>query len=50
MAKKEVKMNAKQKAFAKKQEKEGKNVVKWIFIALIALAVCYLGWVFYLMN
>lgn len=30
---------------AKKQEEEGKNVVKWIFWVLIALAVVYLGYI-----
>ena len=35
------KVNQKRKAFAEKQEKQGQNVVKWIFIALIALAVVF---------
>lgn len=49
MAKKEEKLNAKQKAYAKKQEQEGKNVVKWIFIGLISLAVAYVCWTYYVM-
>ena len=39
MAKKIAKKNAKQIAYEKKQEKEGANVVTWIFIGLIVLAV-----------
>lgn len=39
MAKKALKKNAKQIAYEKKQEKEGANVVKWIFIGLIGLSV-----------
>lgn len=30
---------------AKKQEQEGKNVVKWIFGVLIALAIIYICYV-----
>ncbi len=37
------KMNAKRKAYAEKQAKEGQNVVRWIFIGLIALAVLYVA-------
>ena len=46
MAKKETekRMNAKQKAFAEKQEKEGRKVVNWIFGALIVLAIIYAIW------
>lgn len=50
MAKKEGKMNAKQRAYAKKQEQEGKSVVKWIFIGLIALAVAYVCWTYTMMS
>ena len=39
MAKKEKKLNAKQKAFAKKQEQEGHKVINWIFGVLILLAI-----------
>ena len=39
MAKKEKKLNAKQKAFAKKQEQEGHKVIIWIFGVLILLAI-----------
>ena len=42
MAKKETKhLNAKQKAYEKKQEQQGEKVVKWIIGVLIALALCY---------
>lgn len=37
MAKKEKHLNAKQKAYAAKEEQKGKNVVKWIFGVLILL-------------
>ena len=33
---------AKREAYQKKQESEGKNIVNWIFVGLIALAVLYL--------
>ena len=39
---KEKKMNAKQQAYAKKQEEKGKKVVVWIIGAFIALAAFYL--------
>ena len=35
------KVNQKRKAYAEKQEKQGQNVVKWIFIALIVLAAVF---------
>ena len=35
------KINKKRQAYAQKQEKQGQNVVKWIFIALIILAVIF---------
>lgn len=44
MAKKEKK-NAKQEAYARKQEQEGKNVVMWIICALIALGLFFAVWV-----
>lgn len=51
MAKKEEKrMNAKQKAYAQKQEKEGRKVVNWIFGGLIVLAIIYVCWTFYMMS
>ena len=34
-------MNAKQKAFAEKQEQEGRRVVGWIFAILIILAAAF---------
>ena len=37
------KVNQKRKAYAEKQEKQGQNVVKWIFIGLILLAVVYVA-------
>ena len=44
MAQKEKakKLNAKQKAYEKKQEENGKKVVMWIIGAFIVLAVFYL--------
>ena len=50
MANKEPKMNAKQKAYAQKQEKEGRKVVNWIFGCLILLALIYVCWTFYMMS
>ena len=41
MAKKEKKMNAKQKAYEKKQEEQGAKVVKWIFGVLIVVAAAF---------
>ena len=39
---KEKKMNAKQVAYAKKEEDKGKKVVAWIIGCFIVLAVFYL--------
>ena len=39
---KEKKLNAKQRAYEKKQEELGKKVVMWIIGAFIVLAVFYL--------
>ncbi|MCR5680090.1 MAG: hypothetical protein K6G08_07780 [Prevotella sp.] len=39
---KEKKLNAKQEAYARKQEESGKKVVAWIFGGLIVLAICYI--------
>jgi hypothetical protein len=51
MAKKEEKhLNAKQKAFEKKQAVQGEKVVKWIFGVLIVLAVVYMCYTFWLMS
>ena len=44
------KVNAKRAAYAKKQEEQGKNVMKWIFGVLIGLAVVYLVWTFSMMS
>ena len=42
MAKKEKKhLNAKQRAYEKKQQEKGEKVIMWIIGMLIALAVCY---------
>jgi hypothetical protein len=41
MATKEKKLNAKQKAYAEKQEKAGRNVVNWIFGILIVMAIAF---------
>ena len=38
-----AKMNKKHQAYVEKQEKQGQNVVKWIFIGLILLAVVYVA-------
>ena len=35
---------AKREAYAKKQEEQGKSVIKWIAIGLIVLAVIYYVW------
>ncbi len=40
------KNNAKREAYAKKQEEQGKSVMKWIFGVLIILAIIYLVWTF----
>lgn len=40
-------LNAKQKAYAEKQEKEGRNVVNWIFGILILLAVAFCAYTIY---
>ena len=47
MAKKEKHLNAKQKAYAAKEEQKGKNVVNWIFGVLILLGVLYLVYSIY---
>lgn len=47
MAKKEKKMNAKQQAYAKKQEEKGKKVVAWIIGCFIALAAFYMAFIAY---
>ena len=36
------KLNAKQQAYAQKEEQKGRNVVNWIFGVLILLGVLYL--------
>ena len=53
MAKKkqeEKHLNAKQRAYEKKQEEEGAKVVKWIFAVLILLALAYMIYTWYLMS
>lgn len=42
-------LNAKQRAYEKKQEQEGARVVKWIFAVLILLALAYMAYTMYLM-
>ena len=44
------KNQAKREAYAKKQEQKGKNVMKWIFVALAILAVVYLVWSFNILT
>ena len=41
---KEKKLNAKQKAYAKKQEEGGKKVVAWIIGVFVARAVFYVAY------
>ncbi len=43
------KVNAKRAAYQKKQEEQGKKVVRWIFGTLIVLAIAYLIYTFTLM-
>jgi hypothetical protein len=38
---KEKKLNAKQRAYVKKQEQEGRKVVNWIFGVLIVVAAAF---------
>ena len=45
----EKQLNAKQRAYEAKQEKEGVKVVNWIFGVLIVLALIYMGYVCYIM-
>ena len=51
MAKKEKEkhLNAKQKAYEKKEEQKGRRVVNMIFGGLVALAIIYAVWVLVLM-
>lgn len=42
MSKKEKHLNAKQRAYEKKQEEQGRKVVNWIFAILVLMAVLYL--------
>ena len=44
---KEKKLNAKQKAYAEKQEKKGRNVVNWIFGILILFSVAFCAYTIY---
>ena len=52
MAKKqeEKHLNAKQKAYEKKQAAKGELIIKWIIGVLIALAIFYMGWTFWFMS
>jgi flagellar basal body-associated protein FliL len=43
-------LNAKQRAYEKKQAQQGEKVVKWIFIVLIIAAVAYMGYTMWLMR
>ncbi len=43
-------MNAKQKAYAQKQERQGHNVIMWIIGILILLAICYAAWSVWLVS
>lgn len=42
--------NAKKKAYAKKQEEQGKKVVNAIFIALAVLALIFMGYSIWLVG
>lgn len=41
-------LNAKQRAYEKKQEAEGRKVVNWIFGVLIVLAILFMAYSLYL--
>ena len=41
---------AKRKAYAKKQEAEGKKVVNWIFGVLVILAIIFMGYTIWLAS
>jgi hypothetical protein len=41
------KSNVKQKAYAEKQEQEGRNIVNWLFGILIILAVIFCAYSIY---
>lgn len=41
------KLNAKQMAYAQKEEQKGRNVVNWIFGILILLGILYLVYAIY---
>jgi flagellar basal body-associated protein FliL len=43
-------LNAKQQAYEKKQAAKGETIIKWIIGVLIALAIVYMGWTFWLMS
>jgi flagellar basal body-associated protein FliL len=43
-------LNAKQRAYEKKQAEQGAKVVKWIFAVLILAAIAYMGYVMWLMR
>ena len=45
----ERQLNAKQRAYEAKQEKQGAKVVNWIFGVLIVLALTYMAYVCYIM-
>jgi hypothetical protein len=44
------KVNKKRQAYAEKQQKQGQNVVKWIFVALLLLAIVYVAFTMTTMN
>lgn len=43
-------VSAKKLAYEKKEAQKGELIIKWIMGVLIALAVCYMVWTFYLMG
>jgi hypothetical protein len=51
MSKKEEKhLNAKQKAYEKKQALKGEKIVKWIFGILVVLALCFAAWSVFIVS
>lgn len=44
------KINKKRQAYAEKQQKQGQNVVRWIFIGLLILAIVYVAFTMSTMN
>lgn len=43
------KKNARRAAYEARQEKEGRNVVRWIAVVLVVLALCFMAYSVYIM-